>query len=102
MEIRTHPAVLEVMKSVSTLWNVSDPSIPIDLESQIVYPDRIGIRYPSEDTNQFPLAPHLDSGATERWEDPENRKSYAAIFQGDWQDWDGWAADHRVAAECDL
>ncbi|ETS81535.1 hypothetical protein PFICI_06537 [Pestalotiopsis fici W106-1] len=102
VEMRSHPSVIAAMKCVSRLWHVSDPSTPIDLDSQVVYPDRIRIRYPSQDPDAFPLAPHLDSGATERWVDEEYRKNYAAIFRGDWQDWDGWAADHRVDAKPDL
>ncbi|KAF5700532.1 DUF1479 domain-containing protein [Fusarium mundagurra] len=88
MEMRTNPRVLEAMKCVSRLWHVSDPTIPIDLDSHVIYPDRIRIRYPSNDPGQFPLDPHMDSGAIERWEDEENRKNYAAIFEGNWQDWD--------------
>ncbi|QGI69633.1 hypothetical protein CEK26_001965 [Fusarium fujikuroi] len=102
MEMRTHPRVLEAMRCVSRLWHVSDPTIPIDLDSQVIYPDRIRIRYPSNDPGQFPLDPHMDSGAIERWEDDENRKNYAAIFEGNWQDWDAWSADHRVTAQSDL
>ncbi|KAH7235415.1 hypothetical protein BKA59DRAFT_495997 [Fusarium tricinctum] len=102
MEMRTHPRVLEAMRCVSRLWHVSDPSTPIDFDSQVIYPDRIRIRYPTNDAGQFPLEPHLDSGAIERWEDEENRKNYQAIFEGNWQDWDGWLADHRVEAKSDL
>jgi hypothetical protein len=102
VQIRSHPAVIEAMRAVSQLWHVADPSTLIDLDSQVVYPDRFRIRYPSDNTDQFPLAPHLDSGAIERWEDEENRKNFAAIFEGNWEDWDGWAADHRVAAKTDL
>ncbi|VUC27437.1 unnamed protein product [Clonostachys rosea] len=102
MEMRSHPAVMECMKSVSRLWHVTDPNTPIDFDSQVVYPDRIRIRYPSTEPGMFPLPPHLDSGATERWEDPTNRKNFLKIFEGDWKDWDGWAADHRVDSISDL
>ncbi|RSL69270.1 hypothetical protein CEP53_002300 [Fusarium sp. AF-6] len=102
MESRSHPAVLEAMRSVSRLWHVQDPNTPIDFDSQIVYPDRIRIRYPSKDPGQFPLDPHLDSGAIERWEDPTNRENYREIFEGNWQDWDAWKADCRVDAVSDL
>ncbi|KAF5570218.1 DUF1479 domain-containing protein [Fusarium phyllophilum] len=68
----------------------------------VIYPDRIRIRYPSNDPGQFPMDPHMDSGAIERWEDEENRKNCAAIFEGNWQDWDAWSADHRVKAQSDL
>lgn len=102
VQIRSHPSVMEAMKSVSRLWQASDPTTPIDLDSQVVYPDRIRIRYPTQDPDQFPLQPHLDSGAIERWEDEENRKNFSAIFEGNWQDWDGWEADFRVNAKSDL
>ncbi|KEF57632.1 uncharacterized protein A1O9_05550 [Exophiala aquamarina CBS 119918] len=102
VQIRSHPAVLEAMNIVSRLWNVSDPSLLIDLDSQVVYPDRIRIRQPSDDPDQFPLPPHLDSGGTERWEDDAYRQNYEAIFEGRWQEWDGWAADQRLNARSDL
>ncbi|KAL4738268.1 hypothetical protein BDV11DRAFT_171191 [Aspergillus similis] len=103
VQIRSHPAVLEAMRSVSRLWHLTDPETPIDLDTQVVYPDRIRIRYPSDDPEQFPLAPHLDSGAIERWEDEDNRGVFEAIFRGHWEDWDPWAADSsRVHAKTDL
>ncbi|RMZ87363.1 hypothetical protein DV736_g5415, partial [Chaetothyriales sp. CBS 134916] len=102
VQIRSHPAVLDAMNSVSRLFHVSDPSLPIDLDTQFVYPDRIRIRPPSNDPGQFPLRPHLDSGGTERWEDEAYRQNYASIFEGRWQDWDGWAADDRLNARSDL
>lgn len=102
VEMRSHPHVLSAMRSVSRLWHASDPNTPIDLDSQVVYPDRIRIRYPTTKPGQFPLAPHLDSGGIERWEDEENRRNYSEIFEGRWQDWDGWRADHRVDAISDL
>lgn len=89
------------MSCVSQLWRVSDETLPIDLHSQLVYPDRFRIRYPSKDA-EYTLPPHLDSGAIERWEDEENRANYKAIFEGDWQDWDGWVADRRINAVSDL
>ncbi|RMJ14314.1 hypothetical protein CDV36_006030 [Fusarium kuroshium] len=84
MESRSHPAVLEAMRSVSRLWHVQDLNTSIDFD------------------RQFPLDPHLDSGAIERWEDPTNRENYREIFEGNWQDWDAWKADNRVDAVSDL
>jgi hypothetical protein len=101
VQMRSHPAVMAAMVSVSRLWH-AHPLFLIDFDSQVVYPDRIRIRYPSDDPGQFPLAPHLDSGAIERREDEINRKNFDAIFQGKWEDWDGWAADFRVNAKTDL
>lgn len=72
------------------------------MDSQVVYPDRIRIRYPTHEQSQFPLASHLDSGAIERWEDETYRKNFASIFEGNWHDWDAWAADYRIDAKTDL
>lgn len=101
VQIRSHPRVLAAMGCVSQLWRVDDNDLPVDLASQVVYPDRFRIRYPSRDA-EYTLPAHLDSGAIERWEDPENRANFAAVFEGNWQDWDGWRADRRVGAAMDL
>ena len=101
VQIRSHPAVLEAMQTVSRLWHVTDENTPIDLDSQVVYPDRMRIRYPSKE-GEYTLPAHLDSGSIERWEDPVNRSNFQAIFDGNWQDWDGWEADNRVNAKSDL
>ncbi|KAF2636398.1 DUF1479-domain-containing protein [Massarina eburnea CBS 473.64] len=99
VQIRSDPRVLKAMDCVSQLWEVKDPNVPVDLTTQVVYPDRFRIRYPKTVYN---LSAHLDSGAIERWEDPVNRSNYSAIFEGNWQDWDGWIADKRIDASSDL
>ncbi|KAL4872567.1 hypothetical protein BDV12DRAFT_193286 [Aspergillus spectabilis] len=101
VQIRSHPRVLKAMDTVSGLWHVDDESLPLDLSSQVVYPDRFRICYPSKDA-EYTLPPHLDSGAIERWEDTENRANYEAIFTGNWQAWDAWKADRRIGAKSDL
>ncbi|KAJ5657141.1 uncharacterized protein N7484_000790 [Penicillium longicatenatum] len=84
VQMRSHLAVMAAMVSVSRLGH-AHPPVLIDFDSQV-----------------FPLAPHLDSGAIERWEDEINRKDFDAIFQVKWEDWDDWAADFRVNAKTDL
>uniref|UniRef100_A0A093VJ09 Uncharacterized protein YbiU n=3 Tax=Talaromyces marneffei TaxID=37727 RepID=A0A093VJ09_TALMA len=101
VQMRSNPRVLKAMKAVSGLWHINDKSLPLDFDSQVVYPDRFRIRYPSKDA-EYTLPPHLDSGAIERWEDEENRASYEDIFTGNWQDWDAWTVDHRIGAKSDL
>ncbi|KAI1859072.1 hypothetical protein JX265_010549 [Neoarthrinium moseri] len=101
VQIRSHPRVLAAMSCVSHLWHVSNKDLPIDMDSQVVYPDRFRIRYPSKEA-AYTLPAHLDSGAIERWEDKENRANFREIFEGNWQDWDGWSADHRIEAKSDL
>jgi hypothetical protein len=101
VQIRSHPRVLQAMSCVSQLWKVNDPTLPVDLTSQVAYPDRFRVRNPSKDA-EYTLPYHLDSGAIERWEDPVNRSNYDTIFEGDWQNWDGWVADKRLKAKSDM
>lgn len=60
VQIRSHPDVLKAMNAVSKLWHVSDDRIPFDLGSQVVYPDRFRIRYPT--TGMIHLSLHLLGG----------------------------------------
>lgn len=101
VQIRSHERVLAAANAVSKLWHVSDPTAPLDLATQVTYPDRFRIRFPSKDA-EYTLDAHQDSGSTERWEDPTYRANYQAIFDGEWENYDGWCADHRVNAQTDL
>ena len=51
---------------------------------------------------EFTLNAHQDSGAMERWEDPSYRACYQKIFEGKWDEYDPWNADHRSNAKTDL
>ncbi|KAK5731510.1 hypothetical protein LTR17_011308 [Elasticomyces elasticus] len=101
VQIRSHPRVLAAVNTISKLWHVSDPNAPVDLSAQVAYPDRFRIRYPTNDA-EFTLNAHVDSGSTERWEDPTYRANYQAILDGEWEKYDGWNADNRVDAQTDL
>ncbi|KAL2848405.1 hypothetical protein BJY01DRAFT_246418 [Aspergillus pseudoustus] len=100
VQARSHPDILAAMDAVTKLWHVGDPSLPIDLDSQIVYADRFRIRAPGD--TEYTLKAHLDSSAIERWEDPIYRSCYAEIFEGRWEDWDPWKIDMRPQANVDL
>lgn len=93
--------MLKAMAAVSKLWNLSDDTIPFDMTSQSIYADRFRIRHPSLDS-EYTLKAHQDSGAIERWEDPSYRACYDKIFEGRWEDYDPWNADHRSDAKTDL
>ncbi|KAF1977870.1 DUF1479-domain-containing protein [Bimuria novae-zelandiae CBS 107.79] len=101
VQIRSHPKIMEAMNCISQLWTVNNPTVPIDLASQVVYPDRFRIRLPSKEA-EYVLPAHLDSGSTERWEDDAYRSNYSAILEGNWQEWDDWVADKRIDASSDL
>lgn len=106
------------MNAISKLWHVSDSSAPVDLSTQIAYPDRFRIRYPSKGKKactydymnlligtqdmEYTLNAHLDSGSIERWEDTTYRECYRYIFEGKWKDYDAWSADQRIDAQTDL
>jgi hypothetical protein len=53
------------MTAISKLWRVSDATTPVDLGTQVSYPDRFRIRYPTKDA-EYLLNAHMDSGSTER------------------------------------
>lgn len=44
VQARSHPEILKAMKAVMKLWHVDDISLPIDMESQVIYADRFRIR----------------------------------------------------------
>lgn len=127
VQIRSHPNVMKAMHAVSQLWSLSRDDDLFDLSSQVVYADRFRIRHPSKglfllprswgrpedlDENvlankkipdgEYTLKAHQDSGAMERWEDPQYRACYQKIFEGKWEDYDPWCADHRSEAKTDL
>ncbi|KAL4733204.1 hypothetical protein BDV11DRAFT_175917 [Aspergillus similis] len=101
VQIRSHPSVVKVMTAINKLWHVSDTKLPIDLDTQVVYPDRFRIRYPSKE-QEYTLNAHLDSGSIERWEDANYRKNYQKIFDGEWENHDAWCADHRLDADMNI
>ncbi|KAL4947401.1 hypothetical protein BDW69DRAFT_204434 [Aspergillus filifer] len=100
VEARSHPEILAAMNAVTHLWHVSDPSLPIDLDSQVNYADRFRIRAPGD--TEYSLKAHLDSSAIERWEDTVYRSCYSEVFEGRWEDWDPWKIDMRPEANVDL
>lgn len=99
VEARSHPEILEMMKIISNVFYVEDETLPIDIDSQVVYADSFRIRKPGK---ALSLDLHLDSGSTERWEDPGYRSVYQAIFEGRWEDYEPFKLDARSLARSDL
>lgn len=94
-EARSHPNVKKLINIMSNQFTAKNPDSLIDLNSQVVYGDRIRIRPPGTRA-RLPL--HLDLSSIERWEDPVYRSVYQEIFEGNWEQWDPYAIDKRAYA----
>lgn len=94
MRARTHPNMVKLMKALLKLWR-TEKVTDMNLSKPVMYVDRFRRRPPM---SQFPLPPHIDGGAAERWTDPEYRKVYRQIFNGSLDMYDPWLVDHRDTA----
>lgn len=99
VEARSHTDMTQLMKVMSQFFYTKDKNLPIDKDSQVVYPDAFRVRPPGQQTT---LDLHLDSGSTERWEDSCYRKVYAAILEGRWEEFEPFELDSRAFAKSDL
>lgn len=99
VKARSHPEIIELMKVMSQFFYVEDTSLPLDIQSQVVYPDAFRIRQPGHGAT---LDLHLDAGSIERWEDQVYSEMYGPIFEGRWEDWEPWRLDERAFAKSDL
>jgi hypothetical protein len=97
---RTHPALLQTQRAILQLWHSSDPEACLSLRTPVSYFDRLRIRQPGD--SSFALAPHIDGGSLERWEDPGYRACFEAILSGRWREHDPFDAALRLHACQDL
>ena len=97
---RTHPALLQTHRALLQLWHASDSQAKLSLGTPISYYDRVRIRLPGD--RSFVLAPHIDGGSLERWEDPGFRACFGAILSGRWREHDPFDAAPRLYAHQDL
>ena len=79
---------------LNRLWDVGDEFNP-DLEC--TYADRIRRREPGDAT--LGLSPHVDGGSVERWIDPGFRQVYRHVLEGDWRDYNPFAAAGRTTTK---
>jgi hypothetical protein len=98
---RSHPRFDMATLALNKLWHASEEAA-IDLTKNLGYCDRLRIRKPGNES--FALQEHIDSGSIERkkyiiyhhlvhynitmflgWQDPEYRKCYTDIFNGEWE-----------------
>ncbi|KUJ12421.1 DUF1479-domain-containing protein [Mollisia scopiformis] len=98
LEGRTHPDMIKAQVAMSKLYSC-DEDTEVDVGSQALYADRFRIRWPG-DSGTLPY--HLDNGSIERWEDEENSKTFSAIWEGRWEEYDAFDMNHRTEACVDL
>lgn len=72
----------------------------VDLSTPLSYCDRVQIRPPGD--KLFALAPHVDGGGSERWEDKAYNHVYRKIFQGKWQEYNPWDLTGRLDANMNM
>ncbi|KAG2188253.1 hypothetical protein INT44_001006 [Umbelopsis vinacea] len=96
---RSHPNFLTVSTALNQIWHASDEAA-IDLSTNVTYCDRLRLRESGD--KSFNLSEHVDGGSVERWEDPEYRKCYQKILDGNWEEYDPFDATHRVDATMDM
>ncbi|RCK56211.1 Uncharacterized protein YbiU [Candida viswanathii] len=92
-QARMHSNIKKLFSVMSKEFHVEDPQTLIDLDTQIVYGDRIRIREPGK-AAALPL--HLDSSSIERWEDERYSSVYAEVFAGNWESFDAFKLDERT------
>ncbi|KAK6456805.1 uncharacterized protein RJT20DRAFT_34496 [Scheffersomyces xylosifermentans] len=98
-EARFHPNTRALFKAMAHQFHVENEDSLIDMETQVVYGDRIRIREPGSVAT---LKLHLDSSSIERWEDDNYRKVYREIFEGNWEKFDPFRLDERAYANENL
>ena len=78
-------------KALLNLWTNSSNLDSLNLDKALTYNDRLRYRKPGN----FRLQPHLDSGSLSRWSDPNYRKIYQHIFDGNWEEHDSFDVSSR-------
>ncbi|RPD57920.1 DUF1479-domain-containing protein [Lentinus tigrinus ALCF2SS1-7] len=95
---RTHPALITTQKYLLSLWHTSLPDTPVSVRTPLSYFDRLRIRGPGP--SGVTLAPHIDGGGIERWEDPAYRSVWKRILEGGdaWRQYDPFDISPRLDA----
>jgi len=105
VKARSHPNVLAATAWLNHLYHQSFHSdgekiVGLRLDQPLSYADRFRMR-PAGAGFEL-IGPHMDGGSIERWEDPEFRKCYADILNGDWKKHDPYDLGPRLNARNSL
>jgi len=94
LRARSHPNVLAAGVFLNNLYHAEEDDV-IDPNHNLNYADRFRIRQPSKNAwGNHP--PHIDGASTERWVDPEMRKAFQDILQGNWKKHDPFSMTGRL------
>ncbi|MGR4001137.1 MAG: DUF1479 domain-containing protein [Alphaproteobacteria bacterium] len=96
VEARQGEEMVRVRRFLNGLWDHGQVA-EFDGESDYVYADRLRRRRAGDTT--LGLSPHIDGGSYERWTDSAWRDIYAAVFRGEWQDYNPWLSWRRTEVE---
>ena len=92
---RQADAMAMTKRFLNRLWkSATAAGQEFDPDSDYTYADRVRRREPGDTT--LGLSPHMDAGSFERWVDPAFQKIYAAVFAGQWRDFEPFNAAYRT------
>jgi hypothetical protein len=94
VEARQAPELTATRVFLNRLWkSQSEGRTHFDPEHVPVYADRLRRRPPG--SASLGLSAHCDGGSVERWLEPNFRRVYRHIFNGDWTSFDPFDAAYR-------
>ncbi|KAH9906559.1 DUF1479-domain-containing protein [Xylariomycetidae sp. FL2044] len=99
---RADSRLLEAQRFAMSVWHSSKDDALVSSNHPVAYADRFRVRTPGD--TSLATGPHVDNGSVERWEPDGHGRAgtYAAIFQGRWEDYDPWDTSARLLATSDL
>ncbi|KAF5342342.1 hypothetical protein D9611_001342 [Ephemerocybe angulata] len=105
VKARSHPNLLAASTWLNQLYHLksgaADTTLEgVDLSVPLTYADRFRIRHPGQVWNFHP--PHVDGGTIERWEEPNFRKCFSDILEGNWREHDAYDLEGRLNARTSL
>ncbi|WP_416777755.1 DUF1479 domain-containing protein [Xenorhabdus budapestensis] len=94
MQARQSEEIALVQSFLNHLWKFESDGVRwFDPDISMIYPDRIRRRPPG--TTSKGLGAHTDSGALERWLQPDYQNVFRKIFTNQFAEYDPWDAAYR-------
>ncbi|KAG9256041.1 uncharacterized protein F5Z01DRAFT_535508 [Emericellopsis atlantica] len=96
---RVSPGVLVVQQAIMRAWTSPKPQPPLTTNFPVVYADRL--HRGDATTATLHQTAHIDGPSLERW-GQHSDSPYAHIWRGDWERYDPWDPQSRLAATTEL